>query len=125
MTIQTKAYGAVEIEERQKIEFPRGLLGFEKFRHYALLEAPQKPFLCLQSLELPELAFILIDPFLFRPDYTIDIPDRDLSEIGLQSPENAIVMAIVTVPGDSTIPSGFSFASLRTASIVALLRMVP
>ncbi|MCX7025068.1 MAG: flagellar assembly protein FliW [Spirochaetes bacterium] len=102
MKIQTKAYGEIELDERQRIEFPHGLLGFEKFKSYALLDAPQKPFLYLQSLDLAELAFVLIDPFLFRSDYTLDIADRDLAEIGLASPENAIVLSIVTVPADGS-----------------------
>ena len=100
MKAQTKAYGEIEIDDRQRILFPRGLLGFEKFKEYALMDAPQKPFFYLQSLELPELAFVLIDPFLFRSDYSIDINDRDLAQIELSNPEEALVFSIVTVPGD-------------------------
>jgi flagellar assembly factor FliW len=102
MRVITKAYGEMEIDERQLVTFPSGLLGFEKFRHWALLDARQKPFYYLQSLELTELAFALIDPFLFRTDYSLDVADEVLAEIGVASPEDAIVLAIVTAPADGS-----------------------
>ncbi len=102
MKFSTKAYGEIEIDERQRVRFPSGLLGFEKFTDYALLDARQKPFFYLQSLEVPELAFILIDPFLFRPDYSIDVGDETLADIGLAGPEDALVFAIVTAPSDGS-----------------------
>jgi flagellar assembly factor FliW len=100
MRVKTKAYGDIDIDERQRVSFPAGLLGFEKFHDYVLLDAPQKPFFYLQSLEVSELAFILIDPFLFRPDYSVDVSDEALGEIGVATPEGALVFAIVTVPPD-------------------------
>jgi len=102
MKISTRDYGEIEIDERQKVSFPSGILGFEKFTQYALLDAKQKPFFCLQSLEVPELAFILIDPFLFRPDYSLDVGDENLADIGLKGPDDAVVFAIVTAPADGS-----------------------
>ena len=101
MRVQTKAYGPLDVDERQRLDFPKGLLGFERYVAFVLIDAPQKPFLILQSLEAPELAFVLIDPFLFRPDYTIDVGDRELASIGLARPEDALVFAIVTVPAEA------------------------
>lgn len=100
MRVQTKAYGEVDVDERQTVSFPAGLLGFEKFKDYVLLDAPQKPFFYLQSMNVPDLAFILIDPFLFRPDYSIDVSDETMGEIGVASPSECLVFAIVTVPAD-------------------------
>ena len=100
MKVQTKAYGEIQVDDRQLVNFPAGLLGFEKFRDYVLLDAPQKPFFYLQSLDVPELAFILIDPFLFRPDYSLDVSDESLGEIGVKSPDEVLVFSIVTVPAD-------------------------
>jgi len=98
--VQTKAYGSLEVDDRQILHFPDGLLGFEKFKDYALLDAAQKPFFYLQSLDISELAFVLIDPFLFRPDYSVDVDDALLSSVGIERPEDALVLSIVTVPSD-------------------------
>ena len=100
MRVKTKAYGELDVDERQLVSFPAGLLGFEQFKDYVLLDARQKPFFYLQYLDVAELAFILIDPFLFRSDYAVDVGDEELAGIGLRSPEEVLVFAIVTVPGD-------------------------
>jgi flagellar assembly factor FliW len=96
----TKPYGVIEVDERQRIEFPLGLFGFESYRDFALLDADRQPFYWLQSLEVQDLAFILVNPFLFRPDYELDIGDGELKEIGISSPDKALVFSIVTVPPD-------------------------
>jgi len=98
MRVKTKAYGEIDTDERQKVHFPAGLFGFEKFEDYVLLDSPQKPFFYLQSMDVPDLAFILIDPFLFRPDYSVDVSDESLGEIGVSKPDEALVFSIVTVP---------------------------
>ena len=102
MRMKTKAYGEIDVDERQRVSFPAGILGFEKFSEYVLLDARQKPFFYLQSMDAPDLAFILIDPFLFRPDYAVDVSDEVLSEIGIKGSDDAVVLAIVTAPGDGS-----------------------
>jgi flagellar assembly factor FliW len=98
--VATKAYGLIEADERQKISFPLGLLGFEPLKEYVLLDAERQPFYWLQSLDVEQVAFILINPFLFRPDYELDIDDEDLRDIGLSGPENALIFSVVTIPAD-------------------------
>ena len=98
MKIQTKIMGELDVDERQVIDFPDGLIGFKKFTSYALLDAPQKPYFYLQSMELAELGFILLDPFLFRPDYLVDATDEVMGSIGVTGPEDALVLTLVTVP---------------------------
>ncbi|GHV33625.1 flagellar assembly factor FliW [Spirochaetia bacterium] len=100
MKVATKAYGLVEADERQRISFPLGLLGFESLKEYILLDAERQPFYWLQSLEVEQLAFILINPFLFRTDYELDINDDELRNIGLSGPEAALIFSIVTIPSD-------------------------
>jgi flagellar assembly factor FliW len=98
MQVHTKPYGLIEVDERQKIYFPMGILGFENLHNYVLLDATQQPFYWLQSMDIPEVAFVLINPFLFRPDYEIDVPDEELEEIGITSQEEILIFAIVTIP---------------------------
>jgi flagellar assembly factor FliW len=100
--VLTKAYGMVEVNERQKITFPSGLFGFESLKDYVLLDAEQQPFYWLQSLDEEKTAFILIDPFLFRPDYEMDIDNEELRPIGITDPEKAVIFSIVTVPSDNS-----------------------
>ena len=98
MRIDTKAYGSIDVDERQRIEFPYGILGFEKLQSYVLLDAPQQPFYWLQALDLVEVAFVLISPVIFRPDYTVEVPQEELEEIGIDSSDKMLTFTIVTIP---------------------------
>ena len=60
MRVETKPYGVMDLDERQKIFFPYGILGFEQLKHYVLLDAKQPPFYWLQSLDMPDIAFPLL-----------------------------------------------------------------
>lgn len=104
MQVKTKPYGMIDVDERQKIVFPFGILGFENLRDYVLLDAVQQPFYWLQSMEVPEIAFVLINPSVFRPDYSLDLLEGDLEEIDLQkdSTENTLIFAIVTIPENNS-----------------------
>jgi len=98
--LMTKAYGLIDVDERQKIIFPQGLFGFENLRDYVLLDAEQQPFYWLQSMDMEHVAFVLINPFVFRPDYEVNIPNEDMAEINIHSPEKALIFSIVTIPAD-------------------------
>jgi flagellar assembly factor FliW len=98
--IRSKAYGLIDVDERQKIVFPQGLFGFEGLNDYALMDAEQQPFFWLQSFDVEKIAFVLINPFLFRSDYEINIGDEELAEIGIDSHEKALIFAIVTNPDE-------------------------
>ncbi|HAC31544.1 MAG TPA: flagellar assembly protein FliW [Treponema sp.] len=100
MEVKTKTMGTVSIDENQIVEFPHGLFGFEDYHRYAVIEAEYQPFYWLQSLDESSLAFIMVDPFLIVADYELDIDDKTLLEIGLDSPQDVILFSIVTIPAD-------------------------
>ena len=102
MKVLSKAYGLVDAHERQKISFPRGLFGFESFKDYAILDAERQPFYWLQSMDDEQVAFILINPFLFRPDYEMDIDNEELKAIDIADPAKALIFSIVTIPHDGS-----------------------
>jgi flagellar assembly factor FliW len=99
MKIKTKPYGEIEVHEKQKIHFPEGLFGFEEIKDYFLLDSKESPFYWLQAAEHPELAFVLIDPRIFKSDYTLSIRDDDYRAIEAQK-SDVVDFAIVTVPED-------------------------
>ena len=102
MTVDTKAFGPVEINEKQKVNIAQGLFGFEDYNEYVLLDAEHEPFFWLQSVDEKETAFVLINPFFFRKDYEVNITNEDLAEIGITSPEKALIFVIVTIPQDGS-----------------------
>jgi len=102
MTVDTKAYGLIEVDDNQKLNIPQGILGFEDYKDFIIIDAEHQPFLWLQSIEEKNLAFILINPFLFRKDYEINITKEEEKQIGLTSPESALIFVIVTIPPDGS-----------------------
>ena len=100
MKVDTKAFGLVDVDEKQKVKIPLGLFGFEDFTEYVLLDAEHEPFFWLQSLDEKEIAFVIINPFLFRKDYEANVTNEELAEIGIKSAESALIFVIVTIPQD-------------------------
>ncbi len=99
MKITTKPYGEIEVNEKQKIFFPDGLFGFEEVKNYFLLDSKEGPFYWLQSAEHPDLAFVLIDPRVFKENYTLNLQDEDYKAI--EAGEGDVLdFTIVTVPED-------------------------
>lgn len=101
MKIETKAYGSLEIDERQRIRIPMGLYGFEAHEEYALLDAARPPFFWLQSLKARDVAFVLLDPVLIRPDYDAALDPCDFEDLELSGPDdgNCLLFVIVTIRG--------------------------
>jgi len=96
MLIETTRFGQVEVEEARVIRFPKGLLGFPRFKQYVLIESGKdSSFWWLQSIDLPELAFVVTDPSLFVPTYQVPVKPEQLSELGISSIEEAQVFVIV------------------------------
>ncbi|MCR5286039.1 MAG: flagellar assembly protein FliW [Treponema sp.] len=102
MEIMTKAKGKIEISEENLLTIPEGLFGFEDFTKFALVNSDYEPFIWLQSTENPNLAFLIVDPFLISSNYETDIDDDTLAKIGIEKPEDIIIMTIVTVPSDGS-----------------------
>ena len=96
----------IEIDEQvdtsgSVIELPLGLLGFEKITHYTLLgSAEEAPFLWLQMVENPNLSFLVVPPGQILESYEPEINDEDAAFLGLQNPQDALVLNIVTVQAD-------------------------
>ncbi|MCZ8156668.1 MAG: flagellar assembly protein FliW [Leptospira sp.] len=102
ITLHTKPFGPIEVDERQILQFPNGLLGFEKYTEYALIEEnAESPFKWLQSTKESGLAFILIQPELFLNEYKPIVSDDELKDIGLTHWNEGIIFLIVTIPHDN------------------------
>ncbi|MGQ0627552.1 MAG: flagellar assembly protein FliW [Phycisphaerales bacterium] len=96
MEVRTTRFGTVEIAEDRVIEFPKGLLGFASCTRFCLLKPSEEAcFHWMQSLDDPGLAFVVTDPLLFVPDFTVPIRPEQMSELKLRRTEDAKVMVIV------------------------------
>lgn len=96
MDVRTTRFGTVSIAEDRVITFTKGLLGFGSCTRYCLLEpAEDACFFWLQSLDDPNLAFVVTDPSLFLKDYSVPVRPEQMSDLQIDSLEDAQVFVIV------------------------------
>ncbi|MCH7797604.1 MAG: flagellar assembly protein FliW [Planctomycetes bacterium] len=100
MDVNTTRFGVVDVDDTRLITFPAGLLGFTAYKTYALLQPDANgAFLWLQSVESPELAFVVTDPTLWVQGYEVPIRREQMQEIGLESLDDAQIFVIVNRHG--------------------------
>jgi flagellar assembly factor FliW len=94
----TSKTGMMTTERQQCIELPLGLLGFEQFKEWRLLEARDElPFRWLQAASDPSLTFLIVPAFEVLPSYQPEIHDEDAAFLGLKSAQDAVIFGIVTL----------------------------
>lgn len=104
MKIQTRKFGEILIDDEKVITMPEGLPGFPGFEKFVLLEDPKTaPFCWFQSTEEPNLALVLMDPILFKPDYQLGlekfISDRKWKGI---KKEDLAIYVVINISGEES-----------------------
>lgn len=98
MIIQSVRLGELEVQEEELLHFAGGLPGFGGETKFAFVpNGEDSPFAFLQSVNEPNLTFLLADPFAFFNDYQFELDDIYVKELGLGE-VLLKVLAIVTVP---------------------------
>lgn len=103
MKIQTKRFGEIAIAEEKIINMIKPILGFESLKKFFLVESEEmSPFMWLQSIEDPLIAFIVVNPRVFYPDYKIEVNKKEVAEIGLTNVSAVETYVVATIPDDPT-----------------------
>ncbi|WP_394884650.1 flagellar assembly protein FliW [Clostridium butyricum] len=101
MVLTSKIYGEIEYEEKDIINFKKGILGLEHLNTYVLLKIDEyEPFQLLQSIEDEEIGFVLSCPFDFYKDYEFDLNKELLKRLEIENEEEVMVFNTVTLNSD-------------------------
>ena len=102
MKITTTRFDDFDISEEEIIYMPTGMLGFPKKNRFVIIQQKEMfPFCWYQSVDDPALAFVVISPFIFMPDYSIDT-ESTLSELSWhETKENLDLYVVVNASGGS------------------------
>ena len=100
---KTTRFGELEVSEESLIYFPEVLPGMRNQKRFVLLDYKDTDIKWLQSIDSPEVAFIVIDPFSIEPRYSVELPDAMRKLISLERPEDVAVLVILRKEGDSII----------------------
>ncbi|MBN1826837.1 MAG: flagellar assembly protein FliW [Candidatus Eisenbacteria bacterium] len=99
MRVETTRFGALEAGEEEFLGFPDGLYGFGDVHRYLVVNRRgESPFQWLQSVDRPDLAFVVLDPSLFCPGYRIDLSAEDRQALGWDGRSALDVWVVVGVP---------------------------
>ena len=101
MTLETKVFGEVTIEEDKIITFPGGIIGFPDLTQFALLDDEDDGIATihwLQSLQEPGFAMPVMDPLIVKEDYNPEVNDELLEALGEWNQEELLVLVTVSVP---------------------------
>lgn len=113
VTVKTGRFGQLTVSEDEVIRIPNGIMGFPEYTRYCLVDPGDETLiLWLQSTEHPEIAFPVLEPKIFRPDYAARLSAAELRELKLENVNQSAVFSILTIPED---------VSLMTANLKAPL----
>ena len=97
--INTLRFGELEIEEQDVVRFADGIPAFEDEHEFVVLPYEEgTPYMFLQSMMTPELAFLMTDPFVFFPDYSFELDDENMEKLAINSMDDVLVCTLISVP---------------------------
>lgn len=101
MKVKTTRFGELELNPSDIITFHDGLLGFDQLKKYTVVDPGDSTLiLWLQSVEDEKVAFPIIEPKIFKPDYIAKLLPADLNGLELDSLNNAKLYSILTIPAN-------------------------
>lgn len=103
MSIQTKIFGEIEVDESKVIYFTNGIVGLPDMKRFLLSHDEDEQaaaILWLQSLDEPAFAIPLMNPFEVVEEYNPMIEDELLAVLDGEKEEDLLVFATLTVPED-------------------------
>ncbi len=103
MKVKTTRFGELEVNPNDVLTFSEGLLGFENLKKYFVVDPGDSTLiLWLQSTEDDKVAFPIIEPKIFKPDYIAKLLPADLNGLELETLQTAKLYSILTIPANVT-----------------------
>jgi flagellar assembly factor FliW len=102
--LDTTRFGNLEIAHEAIVHFPLGLLGFERYPRWVILDSEATaPMRWLQCVDDPAVALLVVEPQLFFLNYAPSLSTEDRDFLQLTSDEDMVVACVVVVPDDPTL----------------------
>lgn len=115
MKLPTTRFGDIDIDESQVIVMKEGMAGFEHLKRYIILAQDKKtPLSWFQSIEDGATAFVVVDPYIIKPDYQPSIDEDEMRFLEIENREEIALMAIVSIRSNPLAVS----ANLRAPIVI-------
>jgi flagellar assembly factor FliW len=105
MKMENQFIGKVEIKEEEIIYFPNGIIGFEKFKRFIVVQDKKfSPFYWLLTIEDQDFGIPLINPYSMMKDFNQEFP-AELTEELKDSNSQYEVFCVVNLKGTEGLPT--------------------
>lgn len=95
VTLQSSRFGELQIPDEAVLDFPAGLIGLGGRRFALLARSEESAFAWLHSMDDPELAVPVTNPWRFFADYAVELGDDEAQRIGVTQPDETSVYVTV------------------------------
>ena len=101
LDVKTSRFGPLRVEREKIITMLAPFLGFPTSKQFILRpHGEDSPFMWLQSLDDPNLAFVVVQPGLFLKDYRPSLQPFVLDELQIPKGTDPEILIILTIPAD-------------------------
>lgn len=99
MKVKTSRFGEIAVNPERLITLTSPFLGFpDSFRFVLRPHKTDSPFMWLQSVDNPDLAFVVIQSAMIMPDYKPLIAGLIKKELQIVSDSELDILLILTIP---------------------------
>ena len=95
INVESTRFGIIEVPDEAVIEFPDGIAGLPGRRWTLMARDAESDFLWLHSMEDPSVALPVTNPWVFFPEYAVEIDDDQAERMGITDPAEAEVYVTV------------------------------
>ncbi|MBN1256418.1 MAG: flagellar assembly protein FliW [Planctomycetes bacterium] len=101
MKVMTSRFGEIEVPDDSTITFPQGVVGFKECTRFIIFDCGEEGiFKWLQSVDNPEIAFVICEASLIVPNYQVVVGQQELETLQLDNIEDAVACLILCIPKD-------------------------
>ena len=122
MNIDSPRFGTLEVDEEMILHLERGMPGFPDCTQFIVMDHDKEtPFKWLQSIDRPEVAFLVVEPEQVMRSYQVDVPTEVLSLVQWDKDCTEADIAVFVI---LNVEDGNLTANLRAPVIVNISKRV-
>ncbi|MEN3113624.1 flagellar assembly protein FliW [Uliginosibacterium paludis] len=97
MRVESPALGSLDVEDSKLIEFPLGIPGFERCKHFLLAEmgAGEHAVALFQGVDDPDASFSVTTPEAVGLHYEFELTAEEMALLGVENASDVAVMLIL------------------------------
>jgi flagellar assembly factor FliW len=101
MKVTTSRFGEIDVPDDSLITFPQGIVGFKDCTRFVIFDCGDEGvFKWLQSVDRPDIAFVIAPAHLIYPGYQVGVGQQELELLQITSTEEALICLILCIPKD-------------------------